>query len=173
MYVELINQYSRQMHGVRLKLTPDTVLNQLAMISMASIVTDRLAKQMNKNYKSYFSLGTVANTDGGCLTKTTDHKKKKGDLANQTNTRASGVARTPQNQKEGMQTHKSEGKPIDKVIATGIVMSILNISKSTVKRWRDTGKIPYSRPHPEANCKYMQSEIEALARTMKNHKSND
>lgn len=170
MYLDLIVKYGRVMHLEKLKLTPDAVFEELAKVSMISRTAVRIAKQMAALYRPYFRSGPAAYRDVDILAQATVNKYKKAISPNQTNAGSMETAGAPKYQAVENKPDKTDDKAEERIIGTGEAMRILGCSTSTLKRWRDNGKIKYYQPHAEAHCKYRLSDVEAMVEIRRSEK---
>lgn len=161
MYLKIIAQYSRHIHTGRLKLTPDVVFEILAGIAMVSRAAGKIAKIMKEAYLPYFLSGPEAYEDDSKRKYTLDnrpHKKSSPEKVNDKPLEADVQKSRPSIEDE---------KTADRIIGSGEVMKKLGIGPSTLKRYRDNGTVPYSRPNPKGRFFYKSREINEILLTMK------
>lgn len=160
-YLEIVAKYSRQLHSERLKLTPEGIFEELAMISLESKPSGPLVREVKRTYLPYFKTGPAAYEDDQL-------REKQAHIRQQKDTGLHEASPASVGTKEKQKVSKND-KAEDRIIGSGEVMSILGISKGTLKRWRDDEKvkIPFSRPNPKGRCYYKLSEIIEFAKTRK------
>lgn len=158
-YLEIVAKYSRQLHSERLKLTPEGIFEELARISLESKPSGPLVREVKHTYLPYFKTGPAAYEDDQLREKQVQIRQQK-----ENGMQEAGMASVKTKEKQKV---SKNDKAEDRIIGSGKVMSILGISKGTLKRWRDENRIHFFQPHPTAHCKYLESDIKAMMKTIK------
>lgn len=162
-YLEILTRYCRHIQPERLKLTPDAIYEQLAMIRMSSEFATVLADKLLQQYETYFTRGIEA-----YIGRSTAKRRSAGVACHsgRTTKSAKNDILTPDGRANAQQEHEANDAT-ERMIESGEVMKLLGISKSTLKRYRDNGTVPFSQPAPNGKFFYKYAEIKALAKTIK------
>lgn len=176
-YLELSTKYKQHIEPKSLRMNPQQVFDMMVTISMADCNLSMMVKTLKSLYQRYFlNANGTANQNGNKgrtgtqASKSTDfqqfmqlmteRQKPMLDGQNSEDFKPSTTTASPEN--PGIQENQTSA---EKRIGSGEAMQILGVCKTTLKTYRDQGRLAFAQPVTNGKITYLRKDVEELMKS--------